>query len=1475
MLEENHYCGIFKSKMLPIMKKYMKLLLLMMVTLSFNSLLLSQCPGTPPLDFTFETTESRCESNGTITLHITGGTPFTDIFGNPIYNNTIIAPTVMPIGGQSDSVFTALEANTYTVEVKDANGCSVSHSVVVPGTHMQLELTPTWSDATCDGLGGGWICGTPDEGRPWPPGYYQYQLFDASTNPPTPLGPIGLDSCFTDLAAGAYQIRAYDSCSNFQTRDVILAANTYSNLFRMISVRINITCDSACIRMYTYQSSSDNVPWGEFPYQWEVISADTSLSELIGVTGQWDAHSEQDTVCFSPPYADGNFVLQVTDACGKMETRAVAVRPFAIAGFDGYDCVEGGFISVSPSYTYYCESGTISYEIISGPPGFPLPPPQDTGYWTNISTGIYGIQVTDCCGNVDTYSLSAAQPAWTARIDTFRIETCELGWVGFNASYNTGGGPTPSGLTTVVTNAPVGYPNPIPDTLNYYSIDIEGPPGNYCFTMYDQCNRRDSICYNVTDTLIFEPDITITSGCVSGNQLDISWTSNFDVQFDLYQLIPYQNIVRNSDSAVFTNLNTGTYVIFWENDDDGNCRFLIDTVIIPEYITPSITGAWGIECSNGAGLITVAGADGNTPYTYELYQGPVTRPLQSSPSFAGLPSGTYDIRLNDNCNNSATITVSIEPFMPIIQGYGGSFCAGEDATLYVDYFDLASYSWTGPNGNTSDTSILNISNLTLADAGTYIIDIDVVNPDQSACIAQQLTVDIEVLDCTNCQTAIDDNLDLCAIIDGDSTHPFATLDCDEGGVSNIDECTSGNDPLDPSDDCQAAFNNNLNICQLINLEIDHPLSNLDCDEGGVTNIQECQNGGDPADPADDCEIAADIGMDICAILDPLGSGTFDPSNPWATLDCDNGGVSNIDECIAGTDPNVPSDDPSCGCHDAQNGTINICAILTANPSSPLATLDCDNGGVDNLTECENNGDPLDPADDCNAAELAVLDICAMIAANPDHPLADLDCDDGGLLNSSECANGSDPFDSADDCATAITAEMDLCLIIAADPTHPLSELDCDNGGIDNYTECRNGGDPSEADDDCTTAVTAGSDLCIIIDNDPTHPWASLDCDLGGIDNMTECANGNDPTNPIDDESCPVDFCEEAIDNNTDICSLLTSDPTHPLGTLDCDEGGVDNATECAEGTDPANPADDCDAANIGGINICVIVTADPTHPLADVDCDGGGVSNLDECASGENPFDPADDCTAAIDEGLNICQLINYDPTHPLATLDCDNGGVSNMDECNSGGDPSDPTDDLQSICVSAMNGDLDICALLTADPTHPIGQADCDEGGVINAEECTNGNDPLDPLDDCPDITPITTILPGNIAGTSGVGVAVEITELNGINTDGSAILVRMPSDPRLTFLWDPNLTSVALTPVNNSNWNYLGNNGVVHTFQYVGNGIIINGGTTEAFGFESTYDPQSTDGQTTVTASIVPFGGGECNLLNDTDSERLVYFE
>jgi len=46
------------------------------------------------------------------------------------------------------------------------------------------------------------------------------------------------------------------------------------------------------------------------------------------------------------------------------------------------------------------------------------------------------------------------------------------------------------------------------------------------------------------------------------------------------------------------------------------------------------------------------------------------------------------------------------------------------------------------------------------------------------------------------------------------------------------------------------------------------------------------------------------------------------------------------------------------------GAQTLCEFLTANPTDPIGSEDCDGGGIDNLTECQNSLDPEDPDDDC-------------------------------------------------------------------------------------------------------------------------------------------------------------------------------------------------------------------------------------------------------------------------------------------------------------------------------------------------------------------------------------------------------------------------------------------------------------------------------------------------------------------------------
>lgn len=64
------------------------------------------------------------------------------------------------------------------------------------------------------------------------------------------------------------------------------------------------------------------------------------------------------------------------------------------------------------------------------------------------------------------------------------------------------------------------------------------------------------------------------------------------------------------------------------------------------------------------------------------------------------------------------------------------------------------------------------------------------------------------------------------------------------------------------------------------------------------------------------------------------------------------------------------------CHVVINENVNICHYIFANPSSTLATLDCDGGGVNNAIECANNTDPLMMTDDCPLVQTDAITIAS-------------------------------------------------------------------------------------------------------------------------------------------------------------------------------------------------------------------------------------------------------------------------------------------------------------------------------------------------------------------------------------------------------------------------------------------------------------------------------------------------------------------
>ncbi len=457
----------------------------------------------------------------------------------------------------------------------------------------------------------------------------------------------------------------------------------------------------------------------------------------------------------------------------------------------------------------------------------------------------------------------------------------------------------------------------------------------------------------------------------------------------------------------------------------------------------------------------------------------------------------------------------------------------------------------------------------------------------------------------------------------------------------------------------------------------------------------------------------------------------------------------------------------------------------------------------------------------------------------------------GTINCSGCTGPQD-------CATLVGNGTDICLVIVdgsgnLDPNHPLSSQDCDNGGVDNYTECLSGEDPSDPADDCTTAADESLDICALIS-------------ATGSGNLIISGVGDGPLT-----GGTPKFVELYVVNNIADLSVY--------GLESANNGG---GTSGVEFTFPA-------AAATAGSYIYVA-----TSTLEFNDWFGFMPDYTSISAVNVN----GDDAVVLYENSVivDVVGDINVDGTG--TSWEYTNGFAYR--NSNTGPSATFVTSEWTFSGIDAWVGETDNASAVAPFPTgtftaasgggNLLGAADCDGDGVTNADECADSTDPLDPCSyedlsitgpvtadqtscACPDLSPILNLLPNNISGASNINIVAEIVELGGADTDGSTIKVRLPSDPRFSFTYDPTLMNIGFNPVQNADWTYTGNNGVVHEFTYNPAVLVANGRT--AFGYVGVYDPQATDGQTTLTVTIVPLSGGECVFTNNTDAETLIYFD
>ncbi len=266
-------------------------------------------------------------------------------------------------------------------------------------------------------------------------------------------------------------------------------------------------------------------------------------------------------------------------------------------------------------------------------------------------------------------------------------------------------------------------------------ITISGDPADYKF----QWKNSLGVIINSTQNLIGAPAGTYTVTVTDKNDSSISVSKNFTITEPdpLTFTETISNVTCFSQGSIALNVKGGTspYSFAWTPasigdhpiasgldagtysvsvDDAHGCgpevkSFTVKSEISALEATGSMTDITCKDSNDGSISVTVSG--GCTPYSYNWSDG-----IAGTATRNNLAAGNYTVTITDNKGNSTTlsytitnpeksITVSgevIEPDVINVEVSGGS----EEFT----------YSWTGPNGFTSDQE-----DLTNLEPGTYTL----------------------------------------------------------------------------------------------------------------------------------------------------------------------------------------------------------------------------------------------------------------------------------------------------------------------------------------------------------------------------------------------------------------------------------------------------------------------------------------------------------------------------------------------------------------------------------------------------------------------------------------------------------------------------------------------------------------------------------------------------------------------------------
>jgi len=511
------------------------------------------------------------QSTGSIVTGIAGGTPgYTFNWSN----------------GASTPDLTNVAAGTYTLNLSDAKGCSISYDYILtePSSAISMILSPT--PVKCFGDATGEILANVAGGT-FP---YIFLWDNASTT-----------ESISGVVSGTYNLTVTDANGCVLTNGATITQP--ANPVSLSALHTDVSCFGGADGAIDITSAGGTVPYS---YEWW-----NSTSQIM-------VNTTEDLNNISA----STYVLHITDAnnCQTLDT-VVVTQPLAAismsAVMDDVDCFGDNSGALDATIT----GGTLPY-------GYSWSNGQTIEDISSLLAGSYTLTVTDLKGCTLSDSYDVTEPL--TAMNTSIISTAVLCYGGATgtAVSTTSGGTAPytylwsNGATTSNINQVLG--------------------GSYTLTTTDSKG-----CFSFSGTTVIQPAAPlnaivteIDASCYGYSDGSITLNISGGTQPYSFKWSDSSQYVLNNPSETLNNIEVGSYLI--KITDKNQCTW--EQLIAVNQPTPFIASTISTPTlcyGDSTGVVSLSVNGGTIPYTYAWSNG------MTSQNAVNIPAGNYTIAVTD------------------------------------------------------------------------------------------------------------------------------------------------------------------------------------------------------------------------------------------------------------------------------------------------------------------------------------------------------------------------------------------------------------------------------------------------------------------------------------------------------------------------------------------------------------------------------------------------------------------------------------------------------------------------------------------------------------------------------------------------------------------------------------------------------------------------------------------------------------